>query len=46
MKIEIKRPQDQYDLAITITKLTLNQKLDDDQFELKFPEGVTVRTMN
>jgi outer membrane lipoprotein-sorting protein len=46
MKIEIKRPQDQYDLAITITKLTLNQKLDDDQFELKFPEGVQVKTMN
>jgi outer membrane lipoprotein-sorting protein len=46
MKIEIKRPQDQYDLAITITKLTLNQKLDDDQFELKFPEGVAVKTMN
>ena len=46
MKIEIKRPQDQYDLAITITKLTLNQKLDDDQFEVKFPEGVPVKTMN
>jgi outer membrane lipoprotein-sorting protein len=45
-KIEIKRPQDQYGLAITITKLTLNQKLDDDQFELKFPEGVPVKTMN
>jgi outer membrane lipoprotein-sorting protein len=46
MKIEIKRPQDQYGLAITITKLSLNQKLEDDQFELKFPEGVTVKTMN
>jgi outer membrane lipoprotein-sorting protein len=46
MKIEIKRPQDQYGLAITITKLTLNQKLDDDQFELKFPEGVPVKRMN
>jgi outer membrane lipoprotein-sorting protein len=46
MKIEIKRPQDQYGLAITITKLTLNQKLEDDQFELKFPEGVPVKTMN
>jgi outer membrane lipoprotein-sorting protein len=46
MKIDIKRPQDQYGLAITITKLTLNQKLDDDQFELKFPEGVPVKTMN
>jgi len=46
MKIEIKRPQDQFGLAITITKLTVNQKLDDDQFELKFPEGVPVKTMN
>jgi outer membrane lipoprotein-sorting protein len=46
MKIEIKRPQDQYGLAITITKLTPNQKLEDDQFDLKFPEGVPVKTMN
>ena len=46
MKIEIKRPQDQYGLAITITKLTLNQKIEDDQFDLKFPEGVPVKTMN
>jgi outer membrane lipoprotein-sorting protein len=46
MKIEIKRPQDQYGLAITINKLTVNQKLDDDQFELKFPEGAPVKTMN
>jgi outer membrane lipoprotein-sorting protein len=46
MKIEIKRPQDQYGLVITFTKLTLNLKLDDDQFDLKFPEGVTVKTMN
>lgn len=46
MKIEIKRPQDQYGLAITITKLTVNQKIDDDQFELKFPDGVSIKTMN
>jgi outer membrane lipoprotein-sorting protein len=46
MKIEIKRPQDQYGLAITITKLTVNQRLEDDQFELKFPEGIPVKTMN
>ena len=46
MKIEIKRPQDQYSLTITITKLTVNTKLDDDQFELKFPEGVTPKVMN
>lgn len=46
MKIEIRRPQQQYGLTITITKLAVNQKLEDDQFELKFPEGVTVKTMN
>jgi outer membrane lipoprotein-sorting protein len=46
MKIEIKRPAQQLGLAITITKLTLNQKLDDDQFELKFPEGVTPKVLN
>jgi outer membrane lipoprotein-sorting protein len=46
MKIEIKRPQDQYGLTITITKLVVNQKLDDDQFDLKFPEGVTPKIMN
>jgi hypothetical protein len=46
MKIEIKRPQDQYSLTITITKLLVNQKLDDDQFELKFPEGVTPKSMD
>jgi outer membrane lipoprotein-sorting protein len=46
MKIEIRRPQDQYSLTITITKLLVNQKLDDDQFELKFPEGVTPKPMN
>jgi outer membrane lipoprotein-sorting protein len=46
MKIEIKRPLDQYTLTITITKLTLNQKLEDDQFELKIPDGVPIKTMD
>jgi outer membrane lipoprotein-sorting protein len=46
MKVEIKRPQDQFGLTITITKLNVNQKLEDDQFELKFPEGVPIKTMN
>lgn len=46
MKIEIRRPQDQYGLTITVTKLTVNTKLDDDQFDLKFPEGVTPKVMN
>jgi outer membrane lipoprotein-sorting protein len=46
MKIEIRRPQDQLSLTITISKLTLNQKLEDDQFELKIPDGVPIKTMD
>jgi outer membrane lipoprotein-sorting protein len=46
MKIEIRRPEDQYSLTITFTQLTLNQKLEDDQFELRIPEGVPIKTMN
>jgi outer membrane lipoprotein-sorting protein len=45
MKIEIRRPQDQYALTITFTKLAVNQKLDDDQFDVRIPEGVTIQTM-
>jgi outer membrane lipoprotein-sorting protein len=46
MTIVIKRPQDQYSLTITISKLTLNQKLEDDQFELRIPDTVPIKTMN
>jgi outer membrane lipoprotein-sorting protein len=46
MKIDIRRPLDQYTLTVTMTKLTLNQKLEDDQFELKIPDGVPVKTMD
>jgi outer membrane lipoprotein-sorting protein len=46
MKIEIARPQDQYTLTLTITKLTLNQKLEDDQFELKIPDNVPIKKMD
>lgn len=44
--ILIERPQDHYSLTVTITKLTLNQHLDDDQFELKIPEGYPIQTMH
>lgn len=44
-KIIIKRPLDQYTLTVTITKLTVNDKLDDDQFELKIPENITIQKM-
>ncbi|MDQ2834267.1 MAG: DUF4292 domain-containing protein [Acidobacteriota bacterium] len=46
MKIEIRRPADQYSLSITLTKLAVNQKLEDDQFELKIPAGVPIKTMD
>jgi len=43
--ITITRPLDEYSLKLQITKLTLNDKLDDDQFELKIPDGVAVQKM-
>ena len=46
MSIAITRPVDEYSLKITITALThLNEKIDDEQFVLKFPEGVVVQHM-
>ena len=44
-KIIIERPRDHYSLTVTITKLTLNGHLDDDQFELKIPEGINIETL-
>lgn len=44
-KIIIERPRDHYSLTVMITKLTLNGKLDDDQFELKIPEGISIETL-
>jgi outer membrane lipoprotein-sorting protein len=43
--ILIRRPLDQLSLTMIITKATFNEPLDSDQFELKFPEGVTVKKM-
>jgi outer membrane lipoprotein-sorting protein len=43
--IVIERPRDHYSLTVNITKLTLNQKLDDDQFELKIPENIPIETL-
>ena len=45
MSILITRPLDEYKLQINFTKLVLNQKLTDDEFVLKFPEGVPVQKM-
>ena len=43
--ITIKRPQEEYQIALTIQKVVLNQTLADDQFELKIPEGVQVKQL-
>ena len=44
--ITIRRPLDEYSLKIEVTKLTLNGKFEDDQFELKIPPGVDVQKIN
>jgi outer membrane lipoprotein-sorting protein len=44
--IQIERPLDHYGLNLTITKLMFNQKLEDDQFDMKIPDGVPVQQMN
>jgi hypothetical protein len=46
MLIDIRRPLDEYELKLQVTKLTMNQSLENDQFELKVPEGVTVQKMD
>ena len=44
-KIRIERPLDEYSLTITVLKVTFNEKLEDDQFELKIPDGVPIERM-
>ncbi len=41
--IVITRPLDEYSLTLTVTKVVFNDKLDDDQFELKIPENVPIQ---
>ena len=43
--ITIDRPQDQLKLRLTITKLTVNTKLEDDQFELKLPPNTAIQKL-
>ena len=43
--ITIKRPLDQYQIMITFQKLTVNQQLNDEQFELTIPEGTSVQKL-
>jgi outer membrane lipoprotein-sorting protein len=43
--ITIERPFDELSLKIEVTKLTLNETFEEDQFELQIPAGVTVQKM-
>lgn len=43
--IDINRPLDEYRIRLTVNKLTVNQPLRDDQFELKIPEGIHVQKL-
>ncbi|MGC9291807.1 MAG: DUF4292 domain-containing protein [Acidobacteriaceae bacterium] len=45
MKITIQRPQDEYEIGLTIEKLTLNLPLADDQFQLKVPRGTPIKRL-
>lgn len=44
-KIVISRPIDGYQLTLTITKLTFNRPLANDQFELKIPAGTKIERL-
>ncbi len=45
MSILITRPIDEYTLKIDFSKITFNQKTDDDQFLLKIPESIPIQKM-
>jgi outer membrane lipoprotein-sorting protein len=40
--IEIQRPQEEYNIALKMIKLTVNEPLKAEQFQLEVPEGATV----
>jgi outer membrane lipoprotein-sorting protein len=44
--ITIRRPIDEYQIVLSIQKLTVNQPLPGNQFELKIPDGYTIKQMN
>jgi hypothetical protein len=46
MSIDIRRPYDEYELKILVTKLSANKSLDNDQFDLEIPAGMTIQHMD
>jgi len=43
--ITIKRPMEQYEVILTVEKVTENMPLSDDQFQIKIPEGTKIQTL-
>jgi outer membrane lipoprotein-sorting protein len=41
-KITMKRPQEEYQLVMTVERVNLNTPLTDDQFQVKIPSGTPV----
>ncbi len=41
----LKRPEEDYQLSVTVERVTMNPPLSDEQFHVKFPEGVTARQL-
>jgi hypothetical protein len=44
-KITLKRPQDEYQLIMTVERVTANPALTDDQFQVSIPKGSTVQEL-
>ena len=45
MAILIRRPLDEYSLRLVFSKITFNQKVDDEQFMLKIPDNIPIQKM-
>jgi hypothetical protein len=44
-KITLRRPQEEYQLVMSVERVTANPVLEDDQFHVKIPEGYTVQNL-
>jgi outer membrane lipoprotein-sorting protein len=44
--IKILRPQEEYEITLTVEKITLNQQLNEDQFALTVPEGIAIKKLD
>jgi outer membrane lipoprotein-sorting protein len=43
--VTIKRPMEQYQVVLTVEKVTENMPLSDDQFQIKIPEGTKIQNL-